>query len=80
MNIYRDCFINKLYYKMLINKLIAFLRKDTFFVLFHETQPNIVVKTNKYDFDYIYIYTTNSFSLYFVSDTFLQWYYNIRLE
>ena len=56
MNIYRDCFINKLYYKMLINKLIAFLRKDTFFVLFHETQPNIVVKTNKYDFDYIYIY------------------------
>ena len=59
MNIYRDCFIDKLYYKMLIHKLIAFLRKDTFFVLFYgyyETQPNIVVKTNKYDFDYIYIY------------------------
>ena len=89
MNIYCDCcFIDKLYYKMLIHKLIAFLRKDTFFCLILRIlwNPTKYCCENKqvwlwlYIYIYIYIYTTNSFSFYFISDTFLQWYYNIRLE
>ena len=48
-----------LYYKMVIHKLIAFLRYNTFFVLSSgcsETQPNSDVKANTYHFVSIYEY------------------------
>ena len=45
INIYLDCyFIDKLFYKMVIHKLIAFLRKDTFLSYFlNIKKPNQIV-------------------------------------
>ena len=42
IKIYLDCyFIDKLFYKMVIHKLIAFLRKDTFLSYFLDIKkPN----------------------------------------
>ena len=61
---------------MVIHKLIAFLRKDTFLSCFlHIKKPNPKVlwrQTNNTFTLYIYIYTiylTNPFSLFFISDT-----------
>ena len=45
INIYLDCyFIDKLFFKMVIDKLIAFLRKDTFSFYFLDIKkPNQIV-------------------------------------
>ena len=59
MNIYCDCcFIDKLYYKMLIHKLIAFLRKDTFFclILWILWNPTKYWCENKQVWLWLYIY------------------------
>ena len=73
ININLDCyFIDKLFYKMVIHKLIALLRKDTFLSYFlNIKKPNQIVlwrqRNNTFN---LYIYTihfSNSFSLFFIA-------------
>ena len=70
INIYLDCyFIDKLFYKMVIHKLIAFLRKDTFLSYFlNIKKPNQIVlwrQTNNTFILYIY-YLFQQFLLSFL--------------
>ena len=73
VNIHLECyFIDKRFYKMVIHKLIAFLKKDTFLSYFlNIKKPNQIMLWRQTNSTFILytIHFSNSFSLFFISDT-----------